>query len=201
MKRTNIMTLSVGVLMTITSVVAGTEIDTLKSRTTALENEAVKFEISGMASINYAKGNQTDKEIYVDEVELGIATHLTEDLKANIIFLSEVDDDVDNELKNPVVDEAVIGGNINGIDFSVGKQGAPFGVYETAMISNATEDMGDTTTKSLILATEVNGVALTTWIGSSKTNGFGIGYEGENFAIGPYVKLQFEAHLHLYQVC
>jgi hypothetical protein len=41
-------------------------------------------------------------------------------------------------------DEITIGGNVKGIDFIIGKQTAPFGVYETAMISDPTgSDIGD----------------------------------------------------------
>ncbi|SMN16642.1 hypothetical protein CRYPD_1148 [uncultured Candidatus Thioglobus sp.] len=183
MKRNKIVTLGTLIVGT-TTVFAGTEMDALKDRITELENSATKVEISGAISVNYAKGNQTDKEIYVDGVEIGIATSIADGFNANIVFLAEVDDDADNELKNPVIDEITIGGSINSVDFSIGKQSAPFGAYESMMISNATEGMGDTGTKSLILSTEVGGITLSAWSGSSKNRGFSIGYEGGHFAVG-----------------
>ncbi|MDC9715078.1 MAG: hypothetical protein PSN36_04580 [Gammaproteobacteria bacterium] len=182
MKKNKIVTLGALIVST-TTVFAGTEMDTLKDRITELENNATKVEISGAISVNYAKGNQTDKEIYVDEVEIGVATSIADGFNANIVFLAEVDD-ANNELQNPAIDEVTIGGSINGVEFSIGKQSAPFGAYETMMISNATEDMGDTGTKSLILSTEIGGVTLSAWSGSSKNRGFSVGYEGENFAVG-----------------
>jgi len=183
MKKGNIMALS-ALTIGVTQTFAGTEMDALKDRITELENNATKVEISSAVSMNYATGNQADKEIYINEVKIGIAANIFDKFSANIVLLAGVDDDVDNELKRVVIDEVTIGGGVYGIAFSVGKQNAPFGAYETMMISNATEDMGSTGTKSLILSTKVGGITLSAWSGSSKNHGLSVGYENESLAVG-----------------
>jgi hypothetical protein len=168
MKKNKIITL--GVLIMSTTVFSGTEIDALKDRITKLENNATKVEISGEVSVNFTKGNQDD------EAEIGIATSIAAGFNSNIVF---------SGTDQLTADEITIGGNVKGIDFIIGKQTAPFGVYETAMISDPTgSDIGDTDVKALVLSKQIKNVTLTAWSGNNGNSGFGLGYKGDNFAVG-----------------
>jgi len=179
--KTNV--LALGLLVAATSVMAGTEIDTLKDRITALENNTPTIEFSGVIEVGYEEDRATWGG-EVETVELGITANLSNNLSANLVLLSEVE-----EGKLPtddLIDEATLNGNISNIDFSVGKFTALFGVYETAMISDSAGlDIGKTGgVKALVLSTQMMGITVTAWGGNHSNNGFGVGYEGDNFVVG-----------------
>lgn len=179
MKKTNVMALAL--LIVFTS--ASAEADVFKDHITKLENNAVKVVISGVVEVGYDE-SRTVKKIQVDTVELGIIANLTKNFSANLFLLSEAGDN-GNLPTNQLVDKATLNGSIKGIDFSVGRLTVPFGVYETAMISDiAGLDIGEIGADALVLSTKINGVILTVWSGNSKNSGFGISYEGENYAVG-----------------
>ncbi|CAC9504003.1 hypothetical protein BPUTSESOX_1916 [uncultured Gammaproteobacteria bacterium] len=182
MRKTNIMAL--GALIATTSAVAGTEVDALKDRITALEDNKSKIEINGTIEASY-QNDRTEGETLVDTLELNITANLTENLNANLVLKSEADGNGDLPT-NRLVDEATLNGNIRGVGFTVGKFGAPFGVYETVLVSDPVgKGIGDTGgVKGVVLSTEINGVTLSAWSGNSKNNGLSIGYEGDNFALG-----------------
>jgi hypothetical protein len=53
------------------------------------------------------------------------------------------------------------------------------------MISDPTgSDIGDTDVKALVLSKQIKNVTLTAWSGNNGYSGFGLGYEGDNFAVG-----------------
>ncbi len=188
MKKVNIMML--GAFIATTSAVAGTQVDALKDRITALENVKSKIEFSGLIEVGFEE-NRAQGEALVETVELGITANLTQDLSANLVLLSEADENGD--LTDVSIDEATLNGNINGVDFTVGKLTAPFGAYETAMISDpAGLDIGETGVRALVFSTEINGLTLSAWAGNSKigggkskdNNGLSIGYEGDFLVVG-----------------
>lgn len=182
MKKTNIMAL--GILIATTSAVAGTEVDALKDRVTALEESKAKIEFSGVIEASY-QDNRAEGETFVDTVELSVTANLAENLNANLVLKSGVDANGDLPT-DKLVDEVTLNGDVRGIGFTVGKFGAPFGAYETALVSDpAGKDIGDTGgIKGVVLSAEINGVTLSAWSGNSKNNGLSIGYEGDNFALG-----------------
>ena len=143
-----------------------------------------KFEFSGAIEASYQK-DRTAGETLVDTVELGIVANLSESLNANLILKSEADANGDLPTSG-LVDGATLNGDIKGISFTLGKFGAPFGVYESALVSDsAGKGIGDTSgVKGVMLATKINGVTLSAWSGNSKNNGLSIAYEADNFAFG-----------------
>ena len=176
--------MALGALIATTSAVAGTEVDVLKDRVTALEESKAKIEFSGVIEASY-QNDRAAGETLVDKVELSITANLTENLNANLVLKSEADANGDLPT-NRLVDEITLNGDVKGIGFTAGKFGAPFGVYETALVSDpASKGIGDTGgIKGFMFSKEINGVTLSAWSGNSKNNGLSIGYEGDNFALG-----------------
>ncbi|KAA0445839.1 MAG: hypothetical protein FXV80_01635 [Candidatus Thioglobus sp.] len=153
------------------------------------EEPKPKFEFSGAIEVGYAE-NELDnnkKAFSVDTVELGITANINQDFNANVVILSEPkENDADLELADPVIDEATLNGKIGVVDFTVGKFTAPFGVYETALISDpAGLDIGETgDVKALLVSTEIGGLSLSAWSGNSSNNGVSIAYAGDGFGVG-----------------
>lgn len=177
-------------LIVSTTAFSGTEIDALKDRITALESNKSMVEFSGLIEVGYAKNDDSNgkKELGVSTIELSVSANINEQFNANIVFLAEADENGDLA-DNPVtIDETTLRGNIQGVDFSVGKLTAPFGTYETALVSDpAGLDIGETGgIKALVLSTQINNMTLSAWSapGSDSNHGFSIGYEGDNFAVG-----------------
>ncbi len=181
MKKNNIIALSV--LIATTSVVADIKVNVLKERLTALENSKTKIQINGAIEISY-KNNRVIGETLVDEVELDVAANLTKDLSANLVIKSSPDDNGDLST-NKLIDEATLNGNITGIGFTVGKFGVPFGVYETALVSDiAGEGIGDTSINGVLLLREINDITFSVWSGNSENNGLSVRYKDDNLAFG-----------------
>lgn len=179
MKGNNIMALGVLLMGTSAATFADVEGEEVKP----------KIEFSGLVEVGYAENalDNNKKMLSVDKVEFGITANINQDFNANIVFLSEPkEENIDLELGNPVVDEATLNGKISDIDFTVGKLTAPFGMYETALISDpAGNDIGETEgVKALVISTKINGVTLSAWTGNSKNNGLSVNYQGENFSVG-----------------
>ncbi|WP_428087040.1 hypothetical protein [Candidatus Thioglobus sp.] len=143
-----------------------------------------KIEISGLIELGYEK-NRTIGRVKVETIELGVTANLTENLSANLVLLSELDD-AGKLPTNDLIDEAVLTGNIKAVGFTIGKLTLPFGAYETAMNSDpAGLDIGETGgAKALLLSTEISGITLLAWRTNRSDNGFSIGYNGDNFAVG-----------------
>lgn len=179
MKRNNIMALGALLMGASAATFADVESEEIKP----------KIEFSGLVEVDYAENalDNNKKVLSVDKVEFGITANINQDFNANIVFLSEPKEaNIDLELGNPVVDEATLNGKISDIDFTLGKLTVPFGMYETALISDpAGKDIGETGgVKALVISTEINGVTLSAWTGNSKNNGFSVNYQGENFSVG-----------------
>ncbi|KAA0454923.1 MAG: porin [Candidatus Thioglobus sp.] len=153
------------------------------------EEPKPKFEFSGAIEVGYAENDLNDnkKTLSVDEIELSITANINQDFNANVVILSEPKEgNVDLDLGNPVIDEATLNGKIGVVDFTVGKFTAPFGVYETALISApAGEDIGETSDiKALLVSSEVGAFSLSAWAANSSNSGLSVNYAGDGFGIG-----------------
>ena len=177
-----------------TSAFAGTQIDELKDRITALENSASAIEFGGVIEMEYGKSNpasgvSTD-ETSLATVELSAAAAINDNFDAELVLLYEQDENNNNI----AVDVATLNGHMQieggNLAFSVGRMYVPFGVYETAAISDPYGlEVGETQDEAILLSAEFeNGVSAAIWSannsGTSDNSGISLAYEADDFAIG-----------------
>ncbi len=195
MKKNNVIALSVLVASIAMPSFAATEMDALRDRLAVLESQMQAesaITIGGVIEVEYgfenlAAGND-ENEITLATAELGFAATLNDNFGAYLTLLYEQGENGDNI----AVDEAVLTGQtIDGkYTFAVGRQYVPFGVYETAAISDPVGlDIGETNDEAIVLgANFASGIGVSIWAADSgadgNNSGISLSYESDAFNAG-----------------
>ena len=128
MKRNNVITLGVLAMGATTSAFAGTEMDALKDRITALESASSATTVAGEISATYGSGANTT----LGDAKFSIAHAVNEQFDGSIVVKWDGDASTnDIDLK-----EAVMNYNHEFFTVSMGRVGVPFGAYDTGMITD-----------------------------------------------------------------
>ncbi len=197
MKRNNIIALGALVASIAMPSFAATEMDALRDRLAVLESQMQAdtesgISIGGVIEVEYgfedlAAGND-ENEITLATAELGFAATLNDNFGAYLTLLYEQGENGDNI----AVDEAVLTGQtIDGkYTFAVGRQYVPFGVYETAAISDPVGlDIGETNDEAIVLGANFSsGIGVSIWAADSgadgNNSGISLSYESDAFNAG-----------------
>lgn len=175
------------------NVFSATEMDALRERLTQLETDAANaITIGGVIEVEYGFEDFADDKgkdaITLSTAELGIAGTLNEKFDAYLTLLYEQDENDDNIQ----VDEAVLNGKTNDgrYAFAVGRLYVPFGVYETAAISDPVGlDIGETNDEAVVLSGNISDeFSIAVWLAdnadTANNKGISLDYEKDDFAFG-----------------
>ncbi len=188
MKKLNLILLST--LLT-GPIFAATEMDALRERLTMLEEQMQAesaLSIGGVIEVEYGfdrpKTGENEDEITLATAELGVAANLNENFVAYVTLLYEQGENNDNI----IVDEAVLNGQTVGgkYSFALGRQYVPFGVYETALISDPVGlDIGETNNEAIVLSANfAKGFSAAVWGADDSNSGISLGYDNDIFTVG-----------------
>ncbi|MDC9726775.1 MAG: hypothetical protein PSN35_02925, partial [Candidatus Thioglobus sp.] len=181
MKRNNIITLGVLAMGATTSALAGTEMDALKDRITALETAASATVISGELSAEYTSSGKTAW----GDAKLTMSHAVSDEFDGAVTIKKE-----SSSSDTIIFDEAMINYNNENFTASIGRIGVPFGGFSTGMITDPLTkgvtgaDIGG---KDLImLATDIGGIEVSAYSYKDTDNDSGvtIGYATDMFSVG-----------------
>lgn len=184
MKRNNIIALSAIMATTTGSVFAGTEIDELKDRITALEMAKSATTISGELSATYTSADKTAW----DTASITISHAVNEQFDGSVTVKRAGSDDANQD--TIIFDEAMINYNNESFSASMGRIGVPFGGYATGMITDPlTKGLTDADKGGkdmLMLSTTLAGVEIAgySYKDTDNDSGVTIAYAADMFSIG-----------------
>ncbi|MBW5291005.1 MAG: hypothetical protein Rsou_0226 [Candidatus Ruthia sp. Asou_11_S2] len=115
-----------------TTALAGTEIDTLKDRITALETTQSATSVSGLIEMVYSSSND---KVEFGDLELTVSHAVNEQFDGTIKVKRRGEDDPTKE-DDIILDGAMINYHNGGFTASIGRIGVPFGAYGTGMITD-----------------------------------------------------------------
>ncbi|CAC9600732.1 hypothetical protein [uncultured Gammaproteobacteria bacterium] len=182
MKRDNIIALSALAVGVTTQTFAGTEMDTLKDRITALETAASATTISGELAASYTSTGKTAW----DDTKVTISHVVNDQFDGSATIKRNADDTIS-------LDESIINYNNENFTVSVGRTGTPFGGFSTSMITDpltktdGTTDLGDLGTHDMIiLSTTLGSVEITayTYKATDNDSGVTLSYANDMFSVG-----------------